>query len=165
MHLKTLLNRVHPVKGFVYEKDELVGDAGEPNGVRMEARVRARRGSRGSCSGCGRRGPTYDTQAARRFDFVPLWGIAVALVYAPRRIECPTCGVKVERMPWCAPGGKSPMTLALTVFLATWARWLSWKQVAEVFWVSWDSVYRAVESVVNYGLARRDFIPLGASIS
>ena len=77
----------------------------------------------------------------------------MALVYAPRRIDCPTCGVKVERMPWCTPASKSPMTLALTVFLARWARRLSWKQVAEVFGGSWDRVYRAVESVVNYGLA------------
>ena len=92
MQLKSLLNRVQPVKGFVYEKDELVGDGGQPNGVRIEAHVRARRGSRGACSGCGRRGPTYDTQPARRFGFVPLWGITTALVYAPRRIECPTCG-------------------------------------------------------------------------
>jgi transposase len=156
MLVKTLLNRVHPVKGFVYEKDALVDDAGEPNGVRIEAHLRARRRSPGVCSGCGRRGPTYDTQPVRRFGFVPLWGIAVALVYAPRRIDCPTCGVKIERMPWCAPASKSPMTLALTVFLATWARRLSWKQVAEVFRVSWESVYRAVESVVNYGLAHRD---------
>jgi transposase len=70
--------------------------------------------------------------------------------------------VKVERMPWCTPASKNPMTLAQTVFLARWARRLSWKQVAEVFGVSWDRVYRTVESVVNYGLAHRDLTGITA---
>jgi transposase len=162
MLLKTLLNRVHPVKGFVYETDALVQDAAAPNAVRIEASLRPRKGSRGVCSCCGRPGPTYDTGDGRRFDFVPLWGIAVVLVYAMRRIDCPRCGVKVERVPWLSPGGKSPMTLALTVFLACWARRLSWKQVAQVFWVSWESVYRAVEQVVAYGLEHRDLAGITA---
>lgn len=156
MLLKTLLNRFHPVKGFVYECDQLIDDATAHNGARIDARLRPRKGSRGVCSGCGKRGRTYDTQPMRRFDFVPLWGIAVTLVYAPRRIDCRRCGVKVEWLPWSEPASKSPMTIAMTVFLATWARRLSWKQTAQVFAVSWDSVYRAVSSVVAYGLARRD---------
>jgi transposase len=162
MLVKTLLNRVHPVKGFVYEKDGLVEDKGQPGGVRIEAHVRPRQGSRGVCSRCGQPGPTYDTQAARRFDFVPLWGIAVALVYGLRRIDCRRCGVKVEQVPWMAPGSKSPMTLAFTVFLAGWARRLSWREVAQVFWVSWETVYRAVEQVVEYGLQQRDLTGITA---
>jgi transposase len=75
MLMKTLLNRVHPVKGFVYDGDRLIRDTAEVNGARIEVGVRPRRGSRGVCSGCGRRGRTYDTQPARRFGFVPLWGL------------------------------------------------------------------------------------------
>ena len=162
MLLKTLLNRVHPVKGFVYESDRLIDDAAAVNGARIEAILRPRKRSRGFCSGCGKRGRTYDTQPTRRFDFVPLWGIAVALVYAPRRVDCRRCGVKVEWLPWVEAASKSPMTIALTVFLATWARRLSWKQTAQVFAVSWDSVYRAVSSVVTYGLAHRDLLGITA---
>ena len=162
MLLKTLLNRVHPVKGFVYGKAKLVADPGQPNGARIEVPLRARRGSPGACSECGQRGPTYDTGAPRRFDFVPLWGIAVVLVYALRRIACPRCGVKVERVPWLSPGSKSPRTLALTGFLAGWARRLSWLQVARAFAVSWESVYRAVAEVVAYGLAHRDLTGITA---
>jgi transposase len=156
MLLKTLLNRVHPVKGFVYASDTLVADALAPNGVRIDARLRARKRSKGICSQCQIPGPTYDRLPERRFDFVPLWGIAVVLVYALRRIDCPRCGVKVERLPWGPPACKSPMTTALMVFLSDWARLLSWKQVATRFAVSWESVYRAVEQVVAYGLAHRD---------
>jgi transposase len=162
MLLKTLLNRVHPVKGFVYGMMKLVQDDSLPNGTRLEVQLRSRAGSKGICSGCGRAGATYDHLAARDFDFVPLWGIAVTLVYALRRIDCRACGVKVERVPWCDAASKSPMTTALMVFLARWARLLSWCQVARVFAVSWESVYRAVEQVVDYGLKHRDLSGIGA---
>lgn len=154
MQLKTLLNLVHPVKGFVYERDRIVDDAMQPTGHRIDVWLRARRNSRGVCSGCGRRGSTYDHLAERRFDFVPLWGIAVVLIYTMRRINCSRCGVTVERVPWA--DGKSPTTRALQWFLACWARRLSWREVAEVFYVSWPTVYRSVRAVVEYGLAHRD---------
>lgn len=156
MQLKTLLNRVHPVKGFVYGKLRRREDESAANGLRIEVELRARKGSRGLCSGCGKRGPGYDRLAVREFDFVPLWGIAVTLLYALRRIDCPQCGVKVERVPWCEPACKSPMTTAFKLFLSRWARLLSWRQTARSFGVSWDSVFRAVADMVGWGLAHRD---------
>ena len=125
MLIKTLLNRIHPVKGFVYEKDQLVKDRTQPNGCRLDMQVRPRRGSRGICCGCGRRGATYDHLGQRRFIFVPLWGIAVVLVYTMRRIDCKRCGVKVEQVPWANPASKSATTIAMELFLARWARLLS----------------------------------------
>ena len=160
MQLKTLLNRVHPVKGFVYEKVELTEVASAPNGCEVRALLRPRRGSRGLCSGCGQGGPTYDTGSARRFMFVPLWGMHVILLYAMRRIECSRCGVKVERVPWAE--GKNSSTIALQVFVARWARRLSWKEVSEVFRLSWDSVFRSVKSVVSWGLEHRSLAGIEA---
>ena len=114
-------------------------------------------------SGCGRPAPAYDRLPPRRFDFVPLWGMAVVLVYAMRRVSCRACGgVRVERVPWCEAGGKSPTTTALAVFLARWARLLSWRQVSFAFGVSWECVYRSVEQVVAYGLKHRDLSGVGA---
>ncbi|WP_422444007.1 transposase [Endozoicomonas sp. ALB091] len=52
------------------------------------------------CSGCQQPAPGYDRLAERRFEFVPLWGIRVFLLYKMRRVECKTCGVKVEQVPW-----------------------------------------------------------------
>lgn len=148
MQLKTILNLVHPIKGFVYESDRW-----DTQGVSILVTVRSRKNSRGVCSGCGRSGSTYDHGRPRRFGFVPLWGLAVVLVYALRRIDCPSCGVKVERVPWST--GKNRQTTALQVFLARWAQRLSWKETAEVFGVTWDAVFRAVRAVVGYGLAQR----------
>jgi len=162
MQFKTILNLVHPVKGFVYDKTVLVPDADEPNGVRVEVNMRPRRGSHGVCSGCGTRGPGYDTLAARRFHFVPLWGMAVMLVYAMRRIDCRGCGVKVEQVPWAEPGGKQTATRAFQVFLARWANRLSWKEVGMAFGASWEMVFRSVQSVVSYGLKHRDLSEIEA---
>ena len=70
---KTLLNRVHPVWGFVYEKEQMIETCGQPAGLRIDVPVRSRRSRRGHCSGCGHRGPTHDLDT-RRFDFVPFPG-------------------------------------------------------------------------------------------
>jgi len=146
MQMKTVLNRVHPIKGFVYQKVRFVHET-------IEVEVRPRHGSRAYCSGCGRRGPTYDHLGRREFAFVPLWAISVYLVYAMRRVDCRRCGVTVEMTPWA--DGKHHLTRAYAVFLARWARRLSWREVAEIFRTSWESVYRSVAWVVAYGLKHR----------
>ena len=151
MHLKTILNRVERHKSFVY---------GEPCWQEAAARlcievpIEPRAGSRPICSGCQRRRSGYDRLSARRFEFIPLWQIAVVFVYAMRRVDCPTCGVKVEQVPWC--DGKHTLTTSYRWFLATWAKRLSWSEVALIFHTSWDSVCRAVEHAVEWGLAHRD---------
>ena len=103
MRLKTVLNRVHKVKGFVYEKVRWQGHE-------IEVTVRPHRRSRPICTCCGRRGPDYDTLPAHRFAFVPLWALSVFLVYARRRVDCPRCGVSAELLPWA--DGKSRLTQA-----------------------------------------------------
>jgi transposase len=47
------------------------------------------------------------------------------------------------------------LTRAYAVFLARWARRLSWKEVASIFNTSWEAVYRSVTWVVEYGLRHR----------
>jgi transposase len=61
--------------------------------------------------------------------------------------------VVVEHIPWS--DGKRPVTVAMMGFLARWARRLSWRETAEVFQVSWESVYRSVQWFVEWGLAHR----------
>jgi transposase len=150
MQLKTILNRVEKHSSFVYADARWV----EGERVELEIDLRARRGSRAVCAGCERRGSTYDTLAPRRVQFVPLWGILVFFVYAIRRVDCGRCGVTVERVPWAE--GKSPITTSYAWFLASWAKRLSWKEAAEAFRTSWDSVYRAVQLAVAWGLAHRN---------
>jgi transposase len=150
MQLKTILNRVEPCKSFVYGKSRFVEGAPRPT---IEVEIHARRNGRPICSGCGRVRPGYDRLPARRFEFVPLWGIAATFVYAMRRVDCPECGVKVERVPWC--DGKNHLTTTYRWFLARWAKRLSWKEAARAFGTSWENVFRSVKHAVSWGLARR----------
>ena len=119
----------------------------------IEVRVEAHTGRRGRCSQCRQPSPGYDRLDERRWQFVPLWGIAVWFVYAPRRVECAEHGVVVEHIPWSA--GKRPLTTAMMGFLARWARRLSWRETAQVFQTSWEAVYRSVQWFVEWGLDHR----------
>jgi transposase len=151
MLLQTILNRVQRHKSFVYEKAVLVE---EKAGLALEVKIKPRGKSRAICSGCGKARPGYDREPTqRRFEFVPLWGIAVFFLYTMRRVDCPSCGVKVEKVPWAE--GKHRLTTTYQVFLARWAKLLSWKQVARSFRTSWDNVFRSVQLVVAWGLANR----------
>jgi transposase len=153
LQLKTILNHVHPIKGFVYADVRLVHLRGA-KAAHVEATVRERSNGKPSCSKCGTPGPCYDHLPERRFGFVPLWGLMVVLLYRPRRVDCTDCGVRVEAIPWAQ--GKSSMTTALMCFLATWARRLPWREVARAFGSTWDNVCTAVTWVVEYGLSHRD---------
>lgn len=156
MHLalKTLLNRVERLQGFVYESSQL-------NGSSIEIHLRARRNSLARCSGCERPAGGYDQLAPRRFQFVPLWGLATFFVYAPRRVYCRYCGIVVEHLPWAL--GKRPLTRSYAWFLASWARVLSWQQVSRSFRTSWESVFRSVEMAVEWGRQRMDLSGITAA--
>ena len=92
--------------------------------------VRPRKGSAAVCSRCHQRAVGYDQLAERRFEFIPLWGFFVFLLYAMRRVNCRRCGVvAAEEVPW--GDGKRTLTKAYMLFLARWARHLSWKETAE----------------------------------
>jgi len=66
----------------------------------------------------------------------------------------------VEEVPW--GDGKRTLTKAYMLYLARWARRLSWKETAEAFRTSWDKVFDAVEHVVTFGLANRALAPIDA---
>lgn len=152
MRIRTLLNQCYKHKSFVYQKEYFEMFNGQEC---LVVDVEARKNSRPICSGCKKPGSIYDHQReARYFEFIPLWGMVVMLRYVMRRVNCNGCGVKVESIPWSQ--GKSQLTLAYQLFLARWARRLSWKEVAEVFSTTWDKVYRSVAYVVDYGLKHRD---------
>ena len=117
MQPQTILNRVARYKSGVYSRITWDGHAGD---LTLRVEVDPRANGRPICSGRGKRPPGYDRLAERQFEFVPLWQIAVVFVYALRRVDCPTCGVVVERVPWSE--GKSRLTTAYQWFPAGWAR-------------------------------------------
>jgi transposase len=155
MRLITLLNRCHPIRGFVYTGARVSRDR-----TSIEVQVRPRRGSAALCSGCHQAAPGYDHLAERRFAFIPVWGFLVFLLYRMRRVQCKTCGIVVEAVPWAS--GKHQLTNVYMQFLAHWARRLSWQETADAFRTSWEQVCHAVEYVVSWGLAHRSLGPISA---
>jgi transposase len=156
MELITILNRCHRFRGFVYQQARFSADHKS-----IEVAVRPRKGSTAVCSRCHQPAPGYDQLAERRFEFIPLWGFFVFLLYAMRRVDCRRCGVVVvEEVPWGE--GKRQLTKAYMLFLARWARKLSWQETAEAFRTTWDKVFDAVEHVVTWGLEHRTLAPIDA---
>ena len=151
MQLKTILNKVQTFKSFVHGKAKWIEDAKEPT---IEVELKSRKNSPPLCSGCGHRCAGYDHLPERRFEFIPMWGIKFYFRYRPRRVDCSDCGIKVESMPWSK--GKDQLTEAYAWFLASWAKRMSWQEVARSFRTRWAHVFNAVEMAVNWGRSHQD---------
>ena len=150
MRIETLLNHCYKFKSFVYSKVEF----SEINGrLSLIADITPRTNGITLCSICGDRAPLYDKLDQRLFKFVPLWNIPVYFRYHMRRVNCPVHGVRVEKVPWAE--GNNHVTKPFQLFLARWARKLSWKETAEAFHATWDDVFRSVKAIVEYGKTHR----------
>lgn len=150
MLMKTILNHVYRHKGFVYKKVWMEKTPAE----RILVEVEAKQGSKALCSYCEKACPGYDQLHERQFAFVPLWNIPVWFRYRPRRVECETHGIVVEKIPW--GDGKRHLTVAHALFLADWAKRLSILEVARRFRATWDQVRAAIGMMVEYGLKHRN---------
>ena len=74
MLFMSILNRNQLYHDFVYGSALLVE---KTTRLILEIEIRPWKGSRPVCSGCGISGSVYDTLPVRRFELVPLWGIAL----------------------------------------------------------------------------------------
>jgi hypothetical protein len=77
MELITILNTCHRIRGFVYQHARFGTDKKS-----IELAVQTRKVSATVCSRCHLPAPGYDQLAERRFEFIPLWGFLVFLLYS-----------------------------------------------------------------------------------
>jgi transposase len=131
----------------------------QPGGS-LVAQVDRLPGRRLCCGECGHPAPKVAAtrRPERRWQDLsvreqPLW-----LVYAPSRVWCPTCGLRVERVPWAAKWQRVTHALARAVEIL--ARKLDWPSVAAHFRENWKTVASVVEATVLWGLAHRRWLPL-----
>ena len=148
MRLITVLNKCCKFKGFV-----TVDSKFNDKQTAVIVQIREKKRGRAICSGCDKKAPGYDRLPEKLVQFIPFWGFQVFLAYAMRRVNCPDCGVIVEKVPWS--DGKKHITHHYAKYLADWGKEMAWKSVATRFRTSWQTVFRAVESVVEYGLENR----------
>ena len=155
MRLKTILNKLEKYSSFVFKDARFCKKYDEwtfaDEVVVVEVEPRAN--GKPVCSGCGSKGTCYDHLDRRLFEYVPIWIFQVFFAYRMRRVDCDRCGVTVEMVPWAE--GKETITKSYKWFLAQWAKLLPWQEVARVFHTSWNTVFRAVETAVSWGLLNR----------
>lgn len=98
------------------------------------------------CGECGEVGPIYDTCCERTWRHLALGKSPFLLRYAPRRVGCSTCGVRVERVPWAAQGSRFTRDFEeLTAYLA---QRMDKTAVTKLLGISWRTVGAIVERIV-----------------
>ena len=102
---------------------------------------------RSRCGGCGRVGPRYDRRYEREWRHLPWGRHVVVLRYAPWRVECPQCGVRVEQVPWAPSGGR--FSEAFEELAAYFAQITDKTQVTRLLGIAWETVGSIVARVVE----------------
>lgn len=99
------------------------------------------------CGGCMRPcDKVHDRREARAWRHLDLAGMRTSFRYAPHRVDCPTCGVTTELVPWAAP--TSRFTEAFEQMTGYLAQQCSRTVVAEAMRISWNTVGPLIERVV-----------------
>jgi len=99
------------------------------------------------CSGCGRICPGYDhSHEPVRWVHLNIGTMRLILEYAPRRVECPDCGVRVELVPWARPGSR--FTRPFEEMVAYLAQITNKTEASRIMGISWRTVGNIVARVV-----------------
>lgn len=102
---------------------------------------------RSRCGGCGQVGPRYDRRDERDWRHLPWGRTPVVLRYAPWRVDCPHCGVRVEQVAWAPSGGR--FSEAFEELTAYFAQITDKTQVQRLLGIAWETVGSIVERVVE----------------
>jgi len=141
MRMTTVLNKLLRMQGLWvrglkirWEQQELW--------VVVEPRWRVHR-----CGCCGRRARRRHDRAWRSWRHLDVFGWRCLLRYQVWRVRCPRCGVRTEKVPWAAAGSR--FTRDFEQQVAWLAKRCDLTAVTEYFRVSWSSVRRIVDRVVE----------------
>jgi transposase len=99
------------------------------------------------CGVCGRKGAQHERSPSRRWRHLAFGRVVVWLEYAPRRVACRRCGVKVERVPWAAHG--VGFSYSLEEMVAYLAQVTDKTQVSRLTGIAWATVGAICERVVE----------------
>jgi transposase len=100
------------------------------------------------CGVCGKPASGYDSPPEpRRWRDLCLGSTLIWLTYHVRRVDCPSCGIRVEKVPWAAHGSR--FTLALEELGAFLARVTDKTTASTMLGVTWRAIGTMVERVVD----------------
>lgn len=140
MRVTTLLRQLIGVTGLVVRSFSF-----DSQGLVIDVQPRWRRPRCGG--GCGRRRRGYDRSPVRLWRHLGLADLRIWLRYAPRRVECPQCGVCTEKVPWAGRGSR--FTRDFEEMAAYLAQVTDRTQVTRMLGISWRTVGAIVERVVR----------------
>lgn len=145
MRVTTLFRRLLGVTGL-----RVIGVLFQTDG-KLSVEV-APRWRRPRCGECGRRASTYDRRPLRWWLHMPFGATPVRLAYAPRRVHCPRCGVRTEKLPWGEAASR--FTTTFEEMVAYLAQITDKTHVARLMGISWPTVGSIVSRVVARHLPR-----------
>jgi len=155
MRMETFIRKALGLKAHTVVKVEEDDAAGE-----LIVRVERLGYRRLRCGECGLEAPAVapTRRPERRWRDLAMREHLVQLAYAPYRVWCRRCGLRVERLPWADKWQR--VTHALARAVAQLARELNWAAVAAHFRLNWKTIAAVVEGAVLWGLAHRRWDPL-----
>jgi transposase len=101
---------------------------------------------RSRCGRCGSRASRYDRLPIRRWPHLALGRTRIELTYAPWRVCCRRCGVRVERVPWAEHCSR--FTRSFEELVAYLAQITDQTKVRELTGIAWKTVGSIVARVV-----------------
>lgn len=115
--------------------------------------VSTRQSAHCSCCGAAVRRALDTKKRARQWRHLDAWGIRTIVVADLRRVRCPHCGVRVERVPWADTGSR--LTHDFERDILGRARDASIQGVCRQLGVHWTTVMRLVEKRVLAAAEKR----------
>jgi transposase len=106
--------------------------------LRIRVELSPREDKPGRCSGCGRRVAAVHDTTNRIVRDLPILDAETHVVVPRRRLACPRCGPKLEKLSWLSPWGRVTKRLAESV--ARLCQVMAVKHVASYFALGWDRV-------------------------
>lgn len=108
---------------------------------RLTIRVERRGAHRYACSGCGRRTSRVRSRVDRTWDDLPWAAHGVTVVYGQRRVCCPQCGIRTERVEFADP--KARVTRRFRQLIGLDCQSMPTSHAAVRHGVSWGKARRA----------------------
>lgn len=99
------------------------------------------------CPTCGKSCAIHETREPRFWRDLAFGKTVTMLRYAPRRVDCSTCGVHVEAVPWAAP--RSRFTRRLEELVAYLAQQMSKTAVCKLTGIDWRTVGTIIARIIS----------------
>jgi transposase len=148
----------HCIRRWLGLKRHYVRRVEERDGT-VVAEIAAIEGRLPQCGCCGQAVRRTKGQGrVRRWRDLKLRHLPLVITYHPRRVVCPTCGVRVEGVPWAYRWSR--VTKSLSRVVAELARSADLSTVAREYQINWKTVAGILHQVVQWGLAQRRRRPL-----